>query len=200
MQRIGFPLMLRYEAHLFKNAQQEEDWLVAVVICVPDERPGCRVEYSKHIDEVPRRTLDAGTSEAARRALYFLCHAYKEELQGTEFQLFPWCLRGATCTWIPSPPPGTGCLLMDTTQELVAALSMDLDAAGTEIQEVKRKLMKTIREKAILEARLRGDLELPPEYDSDKPREYLPESPPRMRIHYGERIDLGIKIGAYFCF
>jgi hypothetical protein len=34
--------------------------------------------------------------------------------------------------------------------------------------------MKTIREKAILEAWLRGDLE------------YLPESPPRKRVHYGE--------------
>jgi hypothetical protein len=41
---------------------------------------------------------------------------------------------------------------MDTTQELVAALSTDLDAAGAELQEVKRKLRKTIREKAILEA------------------------------------------------
>jgi hypothetical protein len=69
---------------------------------------------------------------------------------------------------------------------LVAALSTDLDATRTEIQEVKRKLMKTIREKVILEARLRGDSELPPEYDSDEPREYLPESPPRKRIHYGE--------------
>jgi transcriptional regulator of met regulon len=54
--------------------------LVAVVISVPDERHGSRVEYSKHIDDVPRRTLDAGTSEAARRALYYLCHAYREEL------------------------------------------------------------------------------------------------------------------------
>jgi hypothetical protein len=75
---------------------------------------------------------------------------------------------------------------MDTMQELVATLSTDLDATGTEIQEVKRKLMKSIREKTILEARLRGDPELPPEYDSDEPKEYLPESPPRKRIHYGE--------------
>jgi hypothetical protein len=65
-------------------------------------------------------------------------------------------------------------------------LNTNLDAARTEIQEVKRKLMKTIREKAILEARLRGDPELPPEYDSDEPMEYLPESPPCKRIHYGE--------------
>jgi hypothetical protein len=73
MQRIGFPRKPHYEAHLFRNAQQEEEWLVSVLICVPDERPGCWVEYSKHIDEVPRRTLEVGTSEAARRALYFLC-------------------------------------------------------------------------------------------------------------------------------
>jgi hypothetical protein len=66
---------------------------------------------------------------------------------------------------------------MDTMQELVAALSMDLDAAGTEILEVKEKLLKTIREKAILEARLRGDPVLPPEYDSDEPREYCPSHP-----------------------
>jgi hypothetical protein len=52
---------------------------------------------------------------------------------------------------------------------LVTALNTDLDAAGAEIQEVKRKLMKTIRKKAILEAQLRGDPELPSEYDSDEP-------------------------------
>jgi hypothetical protein len=69
---------------------------------------------------------------------------------------------------------------------LVAALSTDLDAAGVEIQEVKRKLMKTIREKAILEARLRGDPELPPEYDSNEPMKYLLESPPHKHVHYGE--------------
>jgi hypothetical protein len=71
-------------------------------------------------------------------------------------------------------------------QELVAALSTDLDGARAEIQEVKRKLRRMIREKAILEAQLRGDQELPPEYDSDESIEYLPESPPRKRVHYVE--------------
>jgi hypothetical protein len=61
-----------------------------------------------------------------------------------------------------------------------------LDAARAEIQEVKRKLIKTIREKAILEAQLRGDPELPPEYDSDESIEYLRESPPHKHVHYGE--------------
>jgi hypothetical protein len=161
MQRIGFPLMPRYEASLFKNAQEEE-WLVAVVISIPDERYGSRMEYYKHFDDVPRKTLDAGTSEAPRRALYYLCHAYRDELQGTEFQQFPRCRKGATSAQIHIPPPGEGSFLMDTMQELVTALSTDLDAAGAEIQEVKRKLRKTIREKVILEAQLRGDQELPP--------------------------------------
>jgi hypothetical protein len=53
---------------------------------------------------------------------------------------------------------------------------------------VKRKLTKMIKEKAILEAQLRGDQELPPEYDSDKSIEYMLESPPRKRVHYGEPV------------
>jgi hypothetical protein len=80
-----------------------------------------------------RKTLDAGTSEAARKALYYLCHAYRDELQGTEVQQFPRHRKGATRAQIPIPPPGEGSLLMDTMQELVAALSTDLDAAGAEI-------------------------------------------------------------------
>ena len=66
-------------------------------------------------------------------------------------------MKGTTSAQIPASAPGEGSLLMDTTQELVAALNTDLDAAGVEIQEVKRKLQKTLREKAILEAQLRGD-------------------------------------------
>jgi hypothetical protein len=68
--------MPRYEAFLYKNAQQEV-WLVAMVISIPNEKYGSWMEYYKHFDDVP--------SEAARRALYYLCHAYRDELQGTEF-------------------------------------------------------------------------------------------------------------------
>jgi hypothetical protein len=130
---------------------------VVVVISILDEKYGSRMEYYKHFDDVPRKTLDARTSEAARRALYYLYHAYRDGLQGTEFQQFPRRRKGATSAQIPIPPPGEGSLLMDTMQELVAALSTDLDAVGAEIQEVKRKLRKTLREKAILEAQLMGD-------------------------------------------
>jgi hypothetical protein len=106
MQRISFSLIPCYEASLFKNAQQEEEWLVAVVISVPDERYGSRMEYYKHFDDVPTKTLDAGASEAARRALYYLYHAYRDELQGIEFQQFPRHRKGATSAQIPIPPLG----------------------------------------------------------------------------------------------
>jgi hypothetical protein len=86
---------------------------VAVVISVTDERYGSWMEYCKHFDDVPRRTLDAGTREAARRALSYLCHAYRDELQGTEFEQFPRCMKGATSAQIPAPLPEEGSLLMD---------------------------------------------------------------------------------------
>jgi hypothetical protein len=88
MQRIGFPLMPHYEACLYKNAQREEEWLVAVVISVSDERYGSRMEYYKQFDDVPRRTLDVGTSEAARRARYYLCHAYRKNFRALSFSYF----------------------------------------------------------------------------------------------------------------
>jgi hypothetical protein len=96
---------------------------VLVVISVPDEKYDNRMEYYKHFDDMPRRTLDVGTSEVARRALYYLCHAYRDELQGTKFQQFPRCMKGATCAQIPALPSGEGSLLMDTKQELVVVLS-----------------------------------------------------------------------------
>jgi hypothetical protein len=61
---------------------------------------------------------------------------------------------------------------MDITQELVTTLNIDLDATGIEIQDVKEKLRKTLIDKEILEAQLRGDQELPMEYDSDEPADY----------------------------
>ena len=45
---------------------------------------------------------------------------------------------------------------MDATQELVAALSTDLDAAGVELDEAKDDLKKLRRQNQILEARLQG--------------------------------------------
>ena len=50
---------------------------------------------------------------------------------------------------------------MDATQELVTALSTDLDGAGIELDEVKDELRKLRRQNQILEARLQGEQEPP---------------------------------------
>ena len=46
---------------------------------------------------------------------------------------------------------------MDATQEMVAALSTNLDAAGIELDEVKDELRKLRRQYQILEARQQGE-------------------------------------------
>ena len=51
---------------------------------------------------------------------------------------------------------------MDVAQEMVAALSTDLDAAGVELAEVKDELRKLRRRCQILEAHQQGEQEPPP--------------------------------------
>ena len=79
-----------------------------------------------------RRSLQAGISEADRRALSRICHIFREKLATSQFRFFPRHSRGAASAQIPLPPPEERNPTMDATQELVAALSTDLDAAGVE--------------------------------------------------------------------
>jgi len=46
---------------------------------------------------------------------------------------------------------------MDVAQEMVAALSTDLDAVGVELDEVKDELRRLRRQCQILEARQQGE-------------------------------------------
>ena len=95
---------------------------------------------------VPRRSLEAGVSEAARRALSRTCHIYREELATSQFRFFPHRSRGAASAQIPLPLPEERNPTMDATQEMVAALSTDLDVAGIELDEVKDELRKLHRQ------------------------------------------------------
>ena len=72
---------------------------------------------------------------------------------------------------------------MDATQELVAALSTDLDAAGVELDEAKDDLKKLHRQNQILEARLQGVQE-PPQLEDNE--DHWECSPTRKRICYGD--------------
>ena len=71
---------------------------------------------------------------------------------------------------------------MDAMQELIAALSTDLDAAGVELDEVKDDLRKLRRENKILEARLQGVQEPPPLDDNEE--DHWASSPAHKRVRY----------------
>ena len=74
---------------------------------------------------------------------------------------------------------------MDAMQELVAALSTDLDATGIELDEVKDELRKLRRQNQILEARLQGVQELPP-LDDNEQKNHMASSPAHKHIRYGD--------------
>ncbi|RLN28420.1 hypothetical protein C2845_PM05G17890 [Panicum miliaceum] len=152
MQAMGFPLKPRFEVVRYQAPGQREEWLVSVVITVPDERYGSRREISSHHDNVPWSSVDA--SEAARRAMSALCHTYREELRDTKFRFFPRRMRGAPSARVPLPPPEERNPTVDATPKFVAALTTDLDAAGVEIVEAREEALQLRREKEILEAHL----------------------------------------------
>ena len=74
---------------------------------------------------------------------------------------------------------------MDVGQEMVAALSTDLDAAGVELDEVKDELRKLCRQYQILEARQQGEQE-PSPLDNDEQEIRRANSPARKRVCYGD--------------
>ena len=71
---------------------------------------------------------------------------------------------------------------MDTTQELVATLSTDLDASRIELDVAKADLRKLQRENQILKARLQGVQEPPPLDDNEE--DHWVSSPAHKRIRY----------------
>ena len=140
-----------------QSEEEDEEWRVSVVITIQDPRYDTRREVHANHDHMPRRSLEVGISEAARRALSRICHIYSDELAASKFRFFPCRSRGAASAQIPRPPPEERDPTMDATQEMVAALSTDLDAAGVELGEVKDELRKLRRQYQILEARQQGE-------------------------------------------
>ena len=140
---------------------------MSAVITMQDTRYGTRREIHANNDQVMRRSLEAGVSEAARRALARICYIYRDELADSNFRFCPCRSRGAASAQIPCPPPEERNPAMDVAQEMVAALSTDLDVAGVELDEVKDELRRLRRRCQILEARQQGEQE-PPPLDDDE--------------------------------
>ena len=140
MQIIGATQRPRFEAYRTEDPGQQ--WRVLAVITIQDPRYGTRREVHAVNDQVMRRSLEAGVSEAARRALARICYIYSDELVDSKFRFCPRRSRGAASAQIPCPPPEERNPAMDVAQEMVAALSTDLDAAGVELDEVKDELRR----------------------------------------------------------
>ena len=118
---------------------------MSAMITIQDPRFGTRREIHANNDQVMRRSLDAGVSEAARRALARICYIYSDELADSKFRFCPRRSRVAASAQIPRAPPEERNPAMDVAQEMVAALSTDLDAAGVEQEEVKDELRRLRR-------------------------------------------------------
>ena len=80
MQLLGIRLKPRFKAVQYERPNQPTEWIVLVQILVPDHRYGTQRLAHYHRDGAFRRTMKAGVSEAARRALNAMCHTYREEL------------------------------------------------------------------------------------------------------------------------
>ena len=156
-----------FEAYCTEDRSQQGEWHVSAVITIRDPRFGTRREIHANNGQVMRRSLDAGVSEAAWRALARICYIYNDELADSKFRFCPRHSRGAASAQIPRAPPEERNPAIDVAQEMVAALSTDLDAAGVELDEVKDELRKLRRQNQILEARLQGVQEPPPQDDNE---------------------------------
>ena len=158
---------------------------MSAVITMQDTRYGTRREIHANNDQVMRRSLETGVSEAARRALARICYIYSDELADSKFRFYPRCSRGAASAQIPRPPPEERNPAMDVAQEMVATISTDLGAAGVELDEVKDELRRLRRRCQILEARQQGEQE-PPPLDDDEQEIRRANSPARKRVRYGD--------------
>ena len=185
LQIIGATQRPHFEAYRTEDPGQQGEWRVSVVITIQDPRYGTRREIHANNDQVMRRSLEAGVSEAARRALARICYIYRDELADSKFRFCPRRSRGAASAQIPRPPPEERNPAMDVAQEMVAALSTDLDAAGVELDEVKDELRRLRHRCQILEARQQGEQE-PPPLDDDEQEIRRANSPARKRVRYGD--------------
>ena len=94
-----------FEAYRTEDRSQQGEWRVSAVITIRDPRFGTRREIHANNDQVMRRSLEAGVSEAARRALARICYIYSDELADSKFRFCPRRSRGAASAQIPRPPP-----------------------------------------------------------------------------------------------
>ena len=104
LQIIGATQRPHFEAYRTEDPGQQGEWRVSAVITIQDPWYGTRREIHANNDQV-MRSLEAGVSEAARRAFARICYIYRDELADSKFWFCPRRSRGAANAQIPHPPP-----------------------------------------------------------------------------------------------
>ena len=95
LQIIGATLKPHFEGYRTEDPGQQGEWRVSAVITIHDPRYGTLREIHANNDQVMRRSLEAGVSEAAQRALARICYIYRDELADSKFRFYPHRSRGA---------------------------------------------------------------------------------------------------------
>lgn len=186
MHHLGYEKRPTYHCVRHMSTKYPDYWIVSVHIAIRStELPTFRDE-SIHVDGAPRDSINAGISEAARRALYVMCHTRQEELKDTQFKLFPQRAHTASKTEIPVSQEMS--YTVDMILSLLAAVNSDLDAAMIELAVAKTELLQVRRERDILEARIKGSDHVPPEWkdasDDEEDEVDIAYSPPRKLARY----------------
>ena len=138
------------------------------------------VTVSVHECTTPHATYKASVNDAAKRALFSLCHTYRQELENTAFRHVP---RRAPRTEQTVVPLGElPEQRLNTLASVTAGLNTDLENATSEIYGLHVELHSANEKIKQLVAYIEDRPPSPSSSDSDDPA----VSPPRKRTRYGE--------------
>jgi hypothetical protein len=107
-------------------------------------------EISRHEDVAHKTTMDAGITEAARRALYVISHQERDRLEDTHYRYTPYRASGEAKTYIAPAPVYEGTL--NNVRGLLAAVNTVLDDTNNTLYAAQQQIFTLELEKRGLDA------------------------------------------------
>jgi hypothetical protein len=176
LRHLGFTMKPLYVTKHYSEPGLRDYYTSRVYMRVPLIGTNGWRNRSSHRSTTHFSTNEAAINDAARRALWSLCNAYRDQLHQFEFCHIPHCLSGFEETVVPAG----GDDRIDILAWVTAALNTDLEGATSELDRYHEELQNAQARIAQLEAQLAG--KQPPEeamsYSSTA-------SPPCKKLRYG---------------
>jgi hypothetical protein len=175
LQHLGFTMKPLYVTKHYNEHGSRDYYTSRVYICVPlIETNGWR-NRSSHHSTAHFCTDEVAINDAARRALWLLCNAQRDQLHQSEFRHIPCRVSGSEEIVVPAG----GNDHIDILARVTAALNTDLEGATTKLDRYHEELQTTQARIAQLEAQLAGQ---------QPPKEAMSyntsASPPRKKLRY----------------